>query len=65
MWSQAQIVAQKDINCTEDDSDDMDDILTVSTIEINTMENTFKNTREEALMLLEINQPEKKQNINL
>ena len=43
----------------------MDDILTVSTIEINTMENTFKNTREEALMLLEINQPEKKQKINL
>ena len=62
-------VFKKTIHTIEDrDDDDDDEILTISTIEVNAMEdtrNSIHETRDEAFATLEIIQPEKKRKINL
>ena len=62
-------VFKKTIHTIEDrDDDDDDEILTISTIEVNAMEDTrhsIHETRDEAFATLEIIQPEKKRKINL
>ena len=62
-------VFKKVIHAIEDrDDDDDDEILTISTIEVNAIEDTqhsIHDTRDEAFATLEITQPEKKRKINL
>ena len=57
------------IHTTDDRSDVNDDeILTITTIEVNTMEDTrhlIHDTRDKAFGAFEITQPDKKQKINL
>ena len=45
--------------------DDDDEVLTISTIEINAMEGVSDDTHNEAFAILEISQPERKRKINL
>ena len=61
---------KKSIHTIEDRGDeDNDEILTISTIEVNTIEDmqhsTTHDTRNEVFATLEITQPEKKRKINL
>ena len=62
-------VFKKVIHAIEDkDDDDDDEILTISSIEVNAIEDTqhsIHDTRDEAFATLEITQPEKKRKINL
>ena len=63
-------VFKKSIHTIEDRGDeDNDEILTISTIEVNTIEDaqhsTTHDTRDEVFATLEITQPEKKRKINL
>ena len=62
-------VFKETIHTIEDrDADDDDEILTISTIEDNAMEDTrhlIHEARDEAFATLEIAQPEKKRKINL
>ena len=65
----AKPVFKKNIHAIEDRGDDNDDeILTISTIQVNAMKDTRNSTHdppEEAFATLEIIQPEKKRKINL
>ena len=57
---------KKTIHTIKDKSqEDDDEILTISTIEINAMEGVSPDTRNEAFAALEIFQPERKRKINL
>ena len=61
-------VFKKVIHAIDDRDDDDDEILTISTIEVNAiedMQHSIHDTRDEAFATLEITQPEKKRKINL
>ena len=64
------LTSKKTIHTIEEKShdpahDEDDEVLTISTIEINAMEGVSNDTRDEDFALLEISQPEKKRKINL